>query len=70
MARQGYVPVYLPDRTVVGRALISDDGKTVTIDIPEGDVVQELMAENLIGLSVVYQGAIPATYEEEKPKDG
>lgn len=56
---EGYVPVYLPDRTVVGKAKISEDGQLVEIKIPEGTAMQELMSENLIGLSVVYQGAIP-----------
>lgn len=64
----GYVPVYLPDRTVIGRAKFNEDKTEVLIEIPDGDVVQTLIGENLIGLSIVYQGAIPT--KEEKPTDG
>lgn len=66
---EGYIPVYLPDRTVLGKAKISDDGKHLDIEIPEGSMIQELMHENLIGLSTVYQGAIPADNKKEKETD-
>lgn len=66
---KGYIPVYLPDRTVVGRATISEDQRTVTIDIPEGTAIQSLMADNLVALSVVYQGAIPFEMDQNKEKE-
>lgn len=53
----GYVPVYLEDRTVVGKARVSDDGKTTTIiiEVYDGHPMSELMQENLIGFSVVHR---------------
>jgi hypothetical protein len=48
---EGYVPVYLEDRTLIGKAKISNDGKHIEIDIPGDSPVAELMAEGLIGLS-------------------
>lgn len=47
-----YVPVYLADRTVVGKAKI--DGQAVLIELTDGTAIQELMTNNLIGMSVVY----------------
>lgn len=50
------VPVYLPDRTIIGKAKITktEEGMFATIKL-SNDTVAELMSEDLIGLSVVYQ---------------
>lgn len=50
----GFIPVYLPDRTVVGKAIVDPDGQTVTMRITSGPVL-ELMSEDLLGLSIVYK---------------
>ena len=51
----GYIPVYLPDRTVVGKAKV--DGQFINIEVTPGNALQTLIKENLIGLSVMYMGA-------------
>lgn len=51
---EGYIPVYLPDRTVVGKATI--DGQDIVIKMSPGNAIQSLIKENLIGLSVMYMG--------------
>lgn len=50
----GVIPVYLPDRTVIGKATISEDGSTILMHINSGPVA-ELMGEDLIGMSIVYK---------------
>lgn len=50
--QEGYVPVFLPDRTVIGKAKI--EGQNVVIELTEGNAIQTLMAENLLGMSMVY----------------
>lgn len=72
---EGYIPVYLPDRTVVGKAKIREevDGTQVTeLIFPPGWSLTELVGENLVGLSLVYQRAeamdIIRDFEEEKEK--
>lgn len=54
--QESIVPVYLPDRTIVGRATITKDERGMIATIRLGDsVISELMSENLIGMSIVYQ---------------
>jgi len=47
------IPIYLPDDTLGGRAVISADRKTLTMTFVEG-MIPKLVMENLIGFSVVY----------------
>jgi hypothetical protein len=70
-SKTGFVPVYLPDRTVIGRASIDNDGQTVIMEIKHGAVL-ELMSENLVGLSVVYKTneARDRASEEGDKQDG
>ena len=52
--QKGYIPVYLPDRTLAGQARISDDGTHIEIEVPSGSPIAELMGDNLLGLSISY----------------
>lgn len=71
--RRGTVPVYLPDRTVIGKAWIADDGQHIQIELDRSTAIPELMEENLLGLSIVYQRAeandIIREFEAAKEKE-
>lgn len=49
----GGIPVYLEDRTVIGRGYISEDGRHLEIEIDSQYPIAELMKESLVGFSVV-----------------
>lgn len=51
---KGVIPVYLPDRSVIGKATISEDGHTVLMHI-DSETITELIGEDLIGMSFVYK---------------
>ena len=55
MADESYIPVYLPDRTVIGKGKV--DGQFITIELDEGDAIQTLFKEELLGMSFVYMSA-------------
>ena len=48
------IPVYLPGRTIVGEATVSRDVSHISIEIKNGGPYAELIADNLIGLAIVY----------------
>lgn len=50
----GSVPVYLPDRTEVGRAKINLEDGTATIEIKADSKVAQLLQDNLSGISVMH----------------
>lgn len=52
---EGWIPVYLPDRTVIGKALVHDDGVHATMELDMQTPIKELLGHDLIGLSIVYQ---------------
>lgn len=52
--RKGKVPIYLPDRTVIGDAEISDDGRLIKTTIYHDSPIGELLSENLVGFSIMY----------------
>lgn len=54
---QGYIPVYLADRTIVGKARVAPDGRHVDISFDQSINIEGLMENNLVGLSIVYQRA-------------
>ena len=75
---EGWVPVYLPDRTVAGEAKISVRDDDIYIDVKlsgfEGEAVAAMMAENLIGFSTVYMNndardSVAEAIEKEKEKN-
>lgn len=63
------VPIYLPDRTEVGRAVIIDDRLMVEIYFEKDSFLGSLFKEEVIGLSVMYLSArAEDIIEEEKEK--
>lgn len=48
------LPVYLPDRTIIGEATVSVDGSHISIEMKNGAPYAELIADNLVGLAIVY----------------
>lgn len=59
---EGYIPLYLENRTVIGKARIKDNMVEMEID---DETVLELMGSNLIGLSTISMGAMPEPFKEE-----
>lgn len=68
--KRRYVPVYLPNRTEVGQAEIDVAAGIATIKIQSDSSLMKLLEEDLVGLSVVYFGAIPETTQEENATEG
>lgn len=64
---EGYIPVYLPDRTVVGKGKV--DGQHITIKLKEGDLIQTLFKDNLLGMSFVYMGEGQSSSQESSDCD-
>jgi hypothetical protein len=67
---RGFVPVYLPDRTVIGRAQVNPDG-TLNIEFrDDAAFMKELFDQSMVGLSVFAREAFPAEvlYETTEPK--
>lgn len=54
MAVNTRIPVYLPDRTKIGSAQVNVEQGTAVITIQADSDLMELMAEDLLALSVVY----------------
>lgn len=54
---EGFIPVYLADRTIVGRAKVDADGMhaMIKLDLREDINLTGLIGEDLIGLAIVYQ---------------
>lgn len=50
----GPIPVYLPDRTEVGTAVVDTSSGVATITLHGDSKIMELFKEDLVGLSVVY----------------
>lgn len=67
-AKHGYVPVYLPDRTVVGTAYVDIEAGTAVIKLEANDTLAKLIQESLVGLSVVIldRDAVEVIMNEEK----
>lgn len=54
MAELASVPVYLPDRTIVGSAVVDVKSGTAVITLQTDSSLAEIIQENLVGLSVIY----------------
>ena len=54
MVDRSNVPVYLPDRTVIGMATINAEDGTAWIHIQSDCSLAKAFKQELIGLSVVY----------------
>ena len=62
MTSNGWIPLYLEGRTVIGKANIKGNMMEVEID---DEAARELFDYNLIGLSIVHRAAQPEPFTEE-----
>ena len=53
---QGYIPVYLADRTIVGYAEVEVQGEKtlINMELSSNGHIAELVKENLVGFSIMY----------------
>lgn len=67
-ARRVRVPVYLPDETQVGDALVEVNEGTTTIKLRTNTTVAKLIQESLVGFSIVYldRDAVEEVLNKEK----
>lgn len=63
-----YVPVYMPDRTIIGHASVDVESGTAVIKLEANNTLAKLIQESLVGLSVVIldRDAVEVIMNEEK----
>lgn len=67
--RRGHIPVYLPDTTIVGTAVVNVESGTAVIKVQLDNILHaELIQESLVGLALVYieRDAVEEVLKEEK----